>query len=49
MLRLTPEGRLYLAENPKLRNPIDWRWIITNIIAVMAMATRAIAILLSRN
>ena len=27
-VRLTPEGRLFLAENPTLKNPIDWVRII---------------------
>lgn len=27
-VRLTPEGRLFLAENPELKNSIDWVRII---------------------
>lgn len=37
--RLSPDGAIYLAENPKLTNPIDWKWIInTSIVAVGAIA-----------
>lgn len=45
--RLTPDGRLYLAENPKLRNPIDWRWIITTVIAVVAAGAAIAALFIS--
>ncbi len=34
--RLTAYGREYLALNPLLRNPIDWKWIITTAIALAA-------------
>lgn len=40
--RLTPDGRCYLAENPKLRNPIDWKWIIATIIAIVGVITTII-------
>lgn len=34
--RLTAYGREYLALNPLLRNPIDWKWIVTTAIALAA-------------
>lgn len=34
--RLTAYGREYLALNPLLCNPIDWKWIITTAIALAA-------------
>ena len=37
--RLTSEGRSFLAENPKLKNPLDWKWIITTAIAVAGLIT----------
>lgn len=37
--RLTSYGRIFLAENPKLRNPLDWKWIITTAIAVAGLIT----------
>ena len=27
---LTMEGRLYIAENPSLRNPVDWKIVKNN-------------------
>ena len=36
---LTPQGHLYMAENPKLRNPVDWSVIATLIAAVSAIAS----------
>lgn len=37
--RLTSQGRTSLAENPKLKNPLDWKWIITTSIAVSGLIT----------
>lgn len=42
--RLTTFGKNYLAENPKLRNPIDWKWVATTFIAAIA-ALAAVAAL----
>ncbi|MBP3353029.1 MAG: hypothetical protein J6L02_00040 [Bacteroidales bacterium] len=37
---LTVKGASYLEQNPKLKNPIDWKWIIPNLIlAITAIAT----------
>lgn len=33
---LTGDARDYLIENPRLRNPIDWRWVLTAVTAVVA-------------
>ena len=45
--RLTNYGKEYLAGNPKLRNPIDWKWIVTTILlaitAIAAVATLFVA------
>lgn len=27
--RITWQGKVYLAHNPTLRNPVDWKWIVT--------------------
>lgn len=43
-LDITPEGRCLLAENPQLHNPIDWKWIITTGISLIA-AIAAVSIL----
>lgn len=45
--RLTSEGRLFLAENPNLRNPIDWKWWITTAIAVIGTAVAIVALFIA--
>lgn len=42
---LTRNGKDYLIENPKLRNPIDWRWVISIAIAVATLGVSIIALL----
>lgn len=37
--RLTQQGRQYIAENPRLRNPVDWGVIATLIATVSAIAS----------
>lgn len=43
--RLTSEGRVLLAENPKLSDPIDWKWIITTLIAVGVLLVGIVSLL----
>ena len=33
---LTDSGNTYLSLNPSLRNPVDWKWVITTSIAIVA-------------
>ena len=42
--RLTTFGKNYLAENPKLHNPIDWKWVVTTFIATIAAAAAVAAL-----
>lgn len=38
--KTTIKGRAYIDSNPKLKNPIDWKWIVTTILmAITAIAT----------
>lgn len=38
--KITVKGAAYLEQNPELKNPIDWKWIIqTVLIAATAVAT----------
>ena len=38
--KTTIKGRAYINSNPKLKNPIDWKWIVTTILmAITAIAT----------
>lgn len=39
---LTRNGKDYLIENPKLLNPVDWKWVVGTTIG---FATLAVAIL----
>ncbi len=41
---LTTMGKQYLYDNPWLRNPINWKWIVTTCIAAIA-AGAAVAVL----
>lgn len=43
----TPEARQYLAENPGLRNPVDWRWVVTSAISLLSAAIGVIAMLVA--
>lgn len=43
----TPEARQYLAENPGLRNPVDWRWVVTSAIGILGLAASVIALLVA--
>lgn len=36
IVRLTDYGKLYLESNPYLRNPVDWKWIISTVITAIA-------------
>lgn len=39
-MKLTSKGQAYIINNPSLRNPIDWKWIITTTLtAITAIAT----------
>ena len=42
--RMTQYGRQYMAENPDLRNPVDWKWIVSITVGLIA-AVAAIAAL----
>lgn len=44
MVHLTDYGKLYLETNPRLRNPIDWKWIITTTISTIAAIASIIAL-----
>ena len=36
-MRITRDGSDYMIDNPKLKNPVDWKWIITTIIAIIGV------------
>lgn len=41
---LTNYGKLYLENNPRLCNPVDWKWIITTTITAIAAIASSIAL-----
>lgn len=43
-VRITSEGRCFLAENPRLKNPVDWKWIVTTGIAIIGVAISIVAL-----
>ena len=43
-VRMTKYGKIYLATNPNLHNPIDWKWNITTIIAIASAIFGAMAL-----
>jgi hypothetical protein len=37
---VTDKGNVYLEQNPKLKNPVDWKWIILTILtSITAIST----------
>lgn len=46
-LALTLKGRLYFAENPLLRNPIDWWRVATLIITILSLVVSIVALFIS--
>ena len=45
--RLTNYGKEYIADNPNLRNPIDWKWIISTFLAAVAATTGIFALIIA--
>lgn len=36
VMRISEYGKRYIAFNPSLSNPVDWKWVITTTIAIIA-------------
>lgn len=45
--RITRQGKVYLAHNPTLRNPVDWKWIVTTALAALAAVAGVAALFVS--
>ena len=45
--RISSFGMEYISINPRLRNPIDWKWIITTAIALEAAIAATAALFVS--
>lgn len=42
--RILPKGETYLSLNPSLRNPIDWKWVLTTGVSVIGTIVAIIAL-----
>lgn len=47
VVRLTDKGKLYLEDNPAIHNPVDWKWVVTTAIAVVAAIAAVAALFVS--
>ncbi len=45
--RLTDYGRQYIAENPGLHNPVNWKWIITTAMSATAACASIVALFIA--
>lgn len=45
--RLTNYGKEYIADNPRLRNPVDWKWIISTFLAALAATAGILALIIA--
>lgn len=41
---LTRDGKDYMIENPKLKNPVNWSWVIGTAIGVATLAVSILAL-----
>lgn len=44
---LTTMWKQYLYDNPRLRSPIDWRWVVTTFIAAIAAGAAVAALFIA--
>ena len=44
---LTDHGAMYISENPILRNPVDWKWVVTTIVAAIAAVAGVAALFIA--
>ena len=45
--KLTNYGKEYIADNPRLRNPVDWKWIIPTVLAAVAATAGILALIIA--
>lgn len=46
LVRVSDYGRSYIAMNPRLRNPVDWKWVVTTGIAVAGLVAAVVGIVI---
>ena len=42
--KITDKGKMYIALNPKLKNPTDTKWVITTVISAIGVTIAFIAL-----
>ncbi len=42
--KITDKGKMYIALNPKLKNPTDTKWVITTVISAIGVAVAFVAL-----
>ena len=45
--RLTDKGKVYISHNPGLRDPADWKWIVTTAMAAIAAIGSILALFIA--
>lgn len=48
-VHITDYGISYIEQNPKLSNPVDWKWIVTIIITSLTAVASIIALFVACN
>lgn len=42
--KITDKGKMYIALNPKLKNPTDTKWVITTVISAIGVTVAFVAL-----
>lgn len=45
--KITPAGKAYVSLNPSLRNPVDWKWLVTSAVALIGTASGIAALFIA--
>lgn len=45
--KITVRGKTYMYFNPSLKNPVDWKWVVTTGIAFVGLLMSIIALLIA--
>lgn len=43
IVKLLTDGKLYIADNPSLQNPFDWKWLIPLAVSIISIILSLIA------
>ncbi len=45
---ISVKGKAYLEQNPRLINPIDWKWIVSTVLLALTAAATILALFIPR-